>query len=664
MEKTVNQLQNLGLVKGKKIENEIIDSVFTPKNYDIIILKTANKIHFRNYQNQPIETSDLWADFFIEPVTNSFFRKDENNFWYDLEGHRLSTPIFLMDDVLVSLFEKTSKQSLSFRQQEIISSPHFGLVQIGKLVFDSKLNLVDFYGERITGLGHKNIVFQNGKIVQEVQVGLQQKAFIDEKNRTPFLINEEIVTTHLQTIKKRKNQFEIFLAEENEYVVLSKTSEPLKCDNCLVSIDFSTYVNFGKEELVYGELDDFGKYMDINSQSTFQLQGLENEPIIFIDTATVLVNGDVLRNVKTEKNAFVFNETQQKVLTLNEGGIIPNSVSDLENFENHFATFSYENNLNIFSKKRVKVIDIQGFTGNLQNILGSPNQPLWNAVDENAQKIVIDARQGLDLLKIAKIEDQNIIEVFDEPQKIGNSFLQNAFLKTLGGSEKRVIDLTKDALKIYSLPGDLKSNSINEEHSVYRNSPIHELDFSNPITIEEEEFIIGKFIPFREDISAILIQKSNNRPLQLEGAAHKNEIVTAFNFKTLESEFFLGKHRMIGAFTLTEDYKKEELVFSFQEQKSWLKFGDDFLPIFKKIITVKNEKGWACCLFEIRDLSSKSEFVAVENNPPYRILVKQKGGKAELKIFKGSDKLPKTPEDVSMMSRWFLGNPGSLKDLK
>ena len=33
----------------------------------------------------------------------------------------------------------------------------------------------------------------------------------------------------------------------------------------------------------------------------------------------------------------------------------------------------------------------------------------------------------------------------------------------------------------------------------------------------------------------------------------------------------------------------------------------------------------------------------MENNPPYRVLVKHKGGKAELKIFKGSDKLPKTP---------------------
>jgi hypothetical protein len=272
-------------------------------------------------------------------------------------------------------------------------------------------------------------------------------------------------------------------------------------------------------------------------------------------------------------------------------------------------------------------------------------------LDGNVPKIVIDARQGFNHLKIAKVADQNIIDFFAAPQKIDTSFLQSAFLKTLGETEKRVIDLTKDALRIYTLPADLKSSSINEEHSVYKNSPIHKLNFSNPITIGEEEFIVGKFIPFREDISSIIIQKSNNRPLPLEGGGHKNELVTAFNFKTLESEFFLGNHRIIGTFTLTEDYKKEELIFSFQKQKSWLKFGDEFLPIFKQIVTLQNEKGWACCLFEIRYLSSKSKFVAVENNPPYRVLVKHKGGKAELKIFKGSDKLPKIPEDVSMMSR-------------
>ena len=90
----------------------------------------------------------------------------------------------------------------------------------------------------------------------------------------------------------------------------------------------------------------------------------------------MLVNGEVLRNVKIEKKAFAFNEMQQKIFSLNEGEIIPNSVKDLANFENHFATFSFKNHLNIFSIKECEVIDIQWFTEILQKNLGLPTDPL------------------------------------------------------------------------------------------------------------------------------------------------------------------------------------------------------------------------------------------------------------------------------------------------
>lgn len=657
-------LNKLGLIAGKKINGEVIESVLTPKNYDLIIIETSANYYFRNYHNQPIKGSDFWVDFYLEPSSDNFFRKDQNGIWYDLEGHRLTTPIFLLDDILISLLTKKSKQSLSFRHQKIISSPHFGLIQIGKLVFDAKLDLVTFYGERVTGLGNKNIKFQNGKIIQEVHIGLNRKAFIDEENQRPFLIHDEIVTKHLQTLKKQKNHFEIFLTEENEYVVLSQTAQPVLCDHQLVAVDFTTYVNLGTKELVGCHLEKGMKYIDINSQATFHFPGEEDELVTFIDATSIEVNGSILRNVKTEHKEFVFNETQQTIFTLDEGKTIPNTIAILENFEKYFLHYTKNDELQIFDKKSLQTIDLQGFNTKIKNIISQPSLPLWNAIDENNNPIVIDARQGFHQLKIAEINGQRIIKVFDEAQKVGNSFLQNATLKTIAGAEKRVIDLTQNELKIYSLPADLKSNSINEEPSVYRNSPIHELDFSNPITINTEEFLVGKFIPFREDFSPIIIQKSNNRPIQLEGGGHKNEIVTGFNLETLETEYFIGEHRMIGSFTLTEDYKKEELVFSFQQQKSWLPFGDEFLPIFKRVLTVQNEKGWACCLFEIRDLGSKSEFVAVEINPPHRILVKGKGGKPAVKIFKGSDSLPKKPEDVSLMHRWFLGNPGILKALK
>jgi len=58
---------------------------------------------------------------------------------------------------------------------------------------------------------------------------------------------------------------------------------------------------------------------------------------------------------------------QQKIFSLNEGEIIPNSIKDLANFENH---------LNIFSIKECEVIDIQWFTEILQKNLGLPTDPL------------------------------------------------------------------------------------------------------------------------------------------------------------------------------------------------------------------------------------------------------------------------------------------------
>jgi hypothetical protein len=119
----------------------------------------------------------------------------------------------------------------------------------------------------------------------------------------------------------------------------------------VVAVDFSTYVRFGKNELVQCHVDDFGKYMDINSQSTFQLPGLENDAITFIDSNFVKVDRDILRNVKTDKKSFVFNETQGIVFTLNKGEIVPISVSELEHFEHHFGICKFENSFNIFSKK-------------------------------------------------------------------------------------------------------------------------------------------------------------------------------------------------------------------------------------------------------------------------------------------------------------------------
>jgi len=389
-----------------------------------------------------------WIEDYTEPITGGFFRKGKYGYWYDVEGHRLPAPIFLQGEVLISLLGKKSKSSLSFRGQKIMVSPSYELIQVGKIVLDADLNLLNYFGERITGLGNKNITFQDGKTIQEVHLGLDRKAFIDEKEKTPFLLNNENVTKHLETIKKGGQRYEIFQNDKNQYVLSQKSIAPLTCDGHFVSIDFSTYVNINDIEIVQCQHDDDCKYMDIQGEATFQLEGLEDEPLTTIDIVAIVLEDAHIRNMATAKKQFVYNETKRTIFALNDGQIYPESVEEVIHYEDHFGAITIGKNTKLFSKKTYRTLAVGTKTIEIRKILSLPDQPLLNAIDAAGNKIVIDARKGFDQLEIAQIGDQFVLEVLGKPEKVGNSFLQNALLKKLGGTEKRVLDLSKEELSI------------------------------------------------------------------------------------------------------------------------------------------------------------------------------------------------------------------------
>jgi len=406
------------------------------------------------------------------------------------------------------------------------------------------------------------------------------------------------------------------------------------------------------------------KFMDLHRQSTFYLPEWEKDLILTIDPKSVMINEENCWNIETTQKQFVYNEKEQKIVTLNNKTLFPIKISDLENFENYFGSALLGNIEKLFSKKSKHTLQIGKDKIELETIHSTPDLPLLNAMDIDGQKRVIDARKGLENIDQAMVGDQEVVQVFGTPFQIGNSYLQNALLKTLGGTEKRVLNLSKENLSIHTLPNDLVADAINKIPSVYCNSPIHELDFKNIIEIEGEEFIEGKFIPFREDLSSILIQRKNNRPLHLEGGGHRNELVSNFNQMTISDSYFLGEDRMVGAYTLTEDYQPKELLFSFQKKTSWLSFNDSFLPIFKKIIVFRRAQLWNYVLFELRDTFSAGEYIAVEKEAPNRILVEKKRGDIRPKIIKASDKVLRTPEEFSIFQKLFLWrDPGFLKEL-
>ena len=702
----MNELQSLGLTRGKKITNivchdshlfgdlvviwdnqkkckcftkssiaskkpvsfkineeEIIDAVI-PQNWKFIILTTTSQTYFRTLQNQPLDAATEWEDFYLEPFTQHFFRKDQYGNWFDIDGYKLPIPIFLIGDTLISLVKKNSKKSLFFKNQPIVVSPNFELIQVGKIVLGNDLQLINFLGDKITGLGNKYFVFQNGDALQEVRLGLDRKGFLFEQSKAPFLINKEIVVQHLESVEYGRDRYEVFKTENSSYAVTDRSTEAISCDGKLVSIDFSTYVNLCDCKLAHCTDDEASKFMDLHRQSTFYLPEWDEDLILTIDPKSVFINEDNCWNIETTRKQFVYQEKEKKIFALNEETLFPIRIADLENFENFYGSALLGKVEKLFSKKDKHTLQIGTDKIELEAILSSPDLPLLNAFDIDGQKRVIDARRGLDDIDQAMVGDQEVVQVFGKPFQIGNSYLQNALLKTLGGTEKRVLNLSKEKLSIYNLPNDLVSDAVNKIPSVYCNSPIHELDFENIIEVDGEEFIEGKFIPFREDLSSILIQRKNNRPLHLEGGGHRNELVTNFNPLTISESYFLGEDKMIGAYTLTEEYQTKELLFSFQKKTSWLSFNDSFLPIFKKIIVFRRSQLWNYILFELRDTYSSGEYIAVEKEAPFRILVEKKRGDIRPKIIKASDKVLRTPEEFNVFQKLFYWrDPGFLKEL-
>ena len=93
--------------------------------------------------------------------------------------------VFLQDDVLVSLEQKTSRQSVAFIDKKIVISAGHCLIQAGRIILDRELNIINLYGEKVTSFGNQSIKFTNGEQLQEVQVGLNKKRFLFEESGKP-----------------------------------------------------------------------------------------------------------------------------------------------------------------------------------------------------------------------------------------------------------------------------------------------------------------------------------------------------------------------------------------------------------------------------------------------------------------------------------------------
>lgn len=643
------------------INDQPIIDVSYSNDKSLFIFKTKSKTYFRNKANQDIQGSEDWKDYYLEPYTSSFFRKDDRGRWYDVQGYLLKTPFIIKDQILISLNGKKSRKSLFYRDQKLFINPKSTMVQAGKIVYDIDLNVIHYFGEKITGLGRTNVYFNSEESIQEVQLGLTKSAFIDELNYEPILLNGEEIINHISSKKIENLQFEIFQSEENEYIVWNSLSNILQYNNEPLKVDFNTFMEIGPHKVIKAQNQSYQFYFDLNSNLPFD--PLQNKNLVVdIDQNPVKMGSSILYNLSCEKSSFVYDATRESAFAIDNETIHPESITIAEHFEQYFFYAQIEGINKLCSQITKAIVKIEDYEIAIKKILSEPNQKLLNFITTNDEQFVLDTRFGFENLRLAKIGPYRIVEAKENASILGDYILQNVLVQTLGGTKERVVNLNEETLEMFRLPKDLKSYSEQPESSIFAGNIISKIDFNHKIEIEKEVFYNATIIDYLNEPKNIILQQKNARPLQLDGVGHRNEIVQYFDKSTLNNKYFLSKHRIIAVNSLTEDLKESQLLFSFNTMSSWLPFYDTYLPIFKRIKDFNDPNQWEYHLFELHNISKEKEYVAVEQNPPYRILVDKSKSKYKPRIVKSKEIILKSPEEISAIRRFF-SNPGYLVEV-
>lgn len=642
-----------------KIDGAVVKEAITFPYHAFVLLRTEKGDHLRNAENKSLG-EEQWADFFFEPVTNSLYRQDERGGWYDLEGFRLASPIFLKGDVLVSLPGRVSKQSWAFRGQAVMISPQANLIQVGKMVFDRSLQPVRYFGEKITGLGRKHISFGGKDRWQEVMRGISGRAFVNEFTAAPLLINDEEIIGHDGGIIRGDRHFEVFQSASRRYVVENSSDGDLRYEGQPLGVDLDTYLLLNGHEIV---LADDGKrkfYYDLEEGAPFYIPETGKEFITKIGLDPVRLEGTSLYNVRTAHRHVVYDQTARAPFRMGE--IEPESVHNVAGFEEHYFIARINGKRKLCDKTKRDVIRLGEEAVTITKLAGKAGGKMLNAVSGSGELVVVDIRQGLQQPRLATVGGKRIRRILGAPSRVGDMVLQHIELDSLGGFVSRVVDLESEPLTLFTLPQNLTTYPDQKEPSGFAGNPVILIDFKDPITVLGESFLMARFLSDMGDERTAILQAGNARPLHLDGDRHRNELVTGFRKQTVRNPHRLGEHRMVSVYTLNEELEEGELLFSIDKYKSWLPFYDSFLPVFRRAIPIPELASWECVLFEILGPAGTGEYVAVEKNKPYRVLARQSKNKVEPRIITSKTMVLSDPEEVSAMTKFFL-DPGMLVEV-
>ncbi|NJC26865.1 hypothetical protein [Neolewinella antarctica] len=624
-----------------------------------------------NLQQLQNMDASVWADHFVEPHTEALFRRDLRGNWYDVEGVRLTIPIFLRGDVLVNLPGKVARRSYGFRGQELLVSPGYTLIQIGRQVLNGQLEAVRYFGERLAGLGPGYVKFSGGEAWQEVLLGLSRRAFINETDYRPLLINGEEIVRHAGTELHGGHRYEVFQSATRFYVLRGGSDELVTVNGAPADIGFNTYLRFGEYELarafqqrtrtdgksVGDERDEpvpsnQGFYVNLLTGEPFRVAALGDVPILGL--AELDVPGKSLYQIQTAEGAFVFDAKTDDLLTIDNGLLQPESLHVHPTFPHLFYTITVAGQEVICDQRTGTSLALGEEGLRVSKITGQPEDRLLNARTSRGAALVLDTIDGLDELRPATTDGRRIVETLGNPHRISGLTLQPALVQRLGGPVPRVLVISDSELPIFTLPTDLLAYDDQTKASAHAGAEIVSVDFTTKVLAGKEAYYRAKFLTYQGAEESVLLDASNGRPLHLEGAGHRNELVTGLVESSLTNAHFLGEHQMIGAHTLTEDQKESEVLFSLRNNRSWLPFYDGFLPIFRRTVQPTNaEQDWHYDLFELRESSGSGEYVAVEKKAPHRLLAQRVDGKLVPKIITTKDRSLINPEEVSQWRKIF-----------
>ncbi|MEM6771820.1 MAG: hypothetical protein AAF597_14650 [Bacteroidota bacterium] len=299
----------------------------------------------------------------------------------------------------------------------------------------------------------------------------------------------------------------------------------------------------------------------------------------------------------------------------------------------------------------------------MREIISKRGGKLLNARTTSGDYIGMDVRQGLERPQLATVDGKEVVRVKGPTLRVGGAVLQHVELQSLGGTISRVIDLERARLTTFTLPEDLTVYPDQKETSCFASNPIIRINFNEVLTVLGEAFLEAVFLSDMEDEREVLLQRSNGRPLHVDGLGHRNELVVGFDPNTIRNPYRIGVHTMVGVHTLNEELAAGELLISIYRKESWIPFYDTLLPVFKKAVHIPDLSTWDCLLFEVLGPSGAAgEYVAVEKHKPHRLLAKKSRSKVEPKIITSKTKVLNDPEEMSALAKFFL-SPGMLVEV-